>query len=218
MMAALSNVELKNVVIVIVSLVIVPTALMNALDSFNSFRHRQQQLRQMLRSSVEHEESRLEKKRIQVSGKDGPTGHLSLKSEGRVIFLKDKYQMLERNRLMDKLHELSRLPIHEKRKTLVYIPKSIGLFWKSFGSCRTTPFIVPAITGMAMLDGLPDVNCKTRYYGYEVYKRSTGTFRVGAKQELICEKALAKGFSQVIVVDEDAEGNLVVSKLACSDS
>lgn len=218
MMAALSNVELKNVVIAIVSFVIVSTALMNALDSFNSFRYRQQQLRQMLISRVEHEESRSEKNRIQVFGKDGLAGHLSSRSDGRVIFLKDNYQMLERNRLMDKLHELSRLPIHEKRKTLVYIPKSIGLFWKSIVSCKTTPFIVPAITGMAMLDGLPDVNCKTRCYGYEVYKRSTGTFRVGSKQELICEKAWARGFSQVIVVDVDAEGNLLVTKLACSDS
>ena len=218
MMASMSNVELKDVVIAIVSIMIVATAVMNALDSFYSFRQTQQQLRHLLRTNIERKEIQLEKNNIQVYGNRAFTGNLSTECYATVIFTTDRLEMPERNKLMAKLRELSRLPFREKKKTLVYIPKSIELFWKSLRSCRTIPFLVPAITGMAMLDGLPDINCKTQYYGYDIYKKSIRKCPGWVEPESICQKASAVGFSQVIALEETTQGDLIFRKLACSDS
>ncbi len=138
-------------------------------------------------------------------------------SNGEVIFPSEKFVMPGRYKLMAKLQELSRLPIREKRKTLIYIPKSNKPFWKFLKACRTIPFIVPAITGMAMLDGLPDMDCETRYYGYGVYKDPTRTSHSRPEPETICQKALSKGFSEVIMLDEGIKGDFVFRKFGCLD-
>lgn len=115
------------------------------------------------------------------------------------------------------LQDLGNLPLSEKKKTLLFIPQSNRLYWDLDEKCSINPFIAPALTGMAMIDGLPAADCKTRYYGYESYQlRKEPQSSLDKTKETLCQKAIAKGFSQVIVIDVDPNHNILQSNLSCS--
>ena len=67
---------------------------------------------------------------------------------------------------LDKLDELSRMPVAKKRKTAIFIPRDQTDFWdmcsyyyftyQPFWS-RAGSFVVPAVTGIALIDGLPTI-------------------------------------------------------------
>ncbi len=94
--------------------------------------------------------------------------------------------------------------LSEKKKTLVFVPQSNTDFWSvQLDACYGVPFLIPGITGMPMLDGLPPIGCKPYHYGYDSYenngirtKKQTNT-----KDKALCSKALDKGFSQILRID-----------------
>jgi len=103
------------------------------------------------------------------------------------------------------LHQIDKnTPMSEKKKTLVFIPQSNTNFWNAkLEACYAIPFLVPAITGMAMLDGFPPIHCKPKRFSYENYenagmrtKKQTNTNDIA-----LCSKALDKGFSQVLRIN-----------------
>ncbi|EDN66375.1 hypothetical protein BGP_5681 [Beggiatoa sp. PS] len=65
------------------------------------------------------------------------------------------------------------------------------------------PFSVPAITGMAMLDGLPPIHCKPNGFAYESYENAGMRTKkqTNINDKLLCSKALDKGFSQVLRIN-----------------
>jgi hypothetical protein len=97
--------------------------------------------------------------------------------------------------------------------TLLYIPKSNHAYWslisRSSGMGKTAqPFVATAMTGIAMIDGLPDPDPEIRWteFGLNYYPRPTA-FRVQPptaerKQEL-CARAAAWGFEKIIVLEAD---------------
>lgn len=71
--------------------------------------------------------------------------------------------------VLEKLYELSRLPLRTRRHTAVFIPQSQKDYWTMMDPLGT-PFLVPAITGMPMIDGLPPQGFMgTIYYNYAPY-------------------------------------------------
>ncbi len=94
------------------------------------------------------------------------------------------------------------MPLSEKKKTLVFIPQSNKDFWNAkLEECYAVPFSVPAMTGMAMLDGLPPTHCQPKgAYGYESYE-NFGVRTEKQNTKALCSKALDKGFSQVLRID-----------------
>lgn len=214
----LLNIPLKHVLIVVVTIVILSTALMNAVESFKSFRHRQNQSRELLAQSINQKARSPEKSCPRVLKDASSCTGFPTRTNDEAIFSVDKLKLHERYKLIEKLRELSQLPISKKRKTLIYIPKSNELFWKSLKRCKSIPFLAPAISGIAMLAGLPDVECETLYYGYAVYKDSSGIDVCRGEAETICRQAVSKGFSEVIILDEDVSGDLVFRKLGCVGS
>ena len=66
--------------------------------------------------------------------------------------------------------------------------------------CIETPFIAPAFSGHAMLDGL-SYRCEIGMYGYGYYQRNfTGV--PDPSQSQICDMAMNKGFAQVMIFEE----------------
>jgi len=115
------------------------------------------------------------------------------------------YLSTTEGKMLKLLHKIDRdMPLSEKKKTLVFIPQSNTDFWNiKMKRCYGVPFLVPAITGMAMLDGLPPTHCKAMNYGYSSYenfgvrtKKQTNT-----KNKALCSNALDKGFSQILRID-----------------
>ena len=209
------NSPLRNVLFVMVMIVILSTALMNSVESLKSFRRQQNQVKELLAASINRNQLSPDKSRDRnfLDFSSDTVFNTGPNDEG--MYSMEKLKDHERYKLIEKLWELSHLPISQKRKTLVYIPKSNKVFWKSLKRCKSVPFLVPAISGIAMLAGLPDENCETLYYGYAIYKDSTrmDEDRVGA--ETICRQAIRKGFSEVIILDEESSGDLMFRKLGC---
>lgn len=121
-------------------------------------------------------------------------------------------------KIVQVLRQIGRLPLAEKRQTALWIPKTNRVYWDILPRCEAVPFVAPAITGMAAIDNLPDVNCPyaitpaINHYG--VYRR--GALAVGEQQmdeNNACNAARGKGFLGLIVVDADAEGRIGLKKI-----
>ncbi|MGE5749403.1 MAG: hypothetical protein ACM31F_05555, partial [Gemmatimonas sp.] len=108
------------------------------------------------------------------------------------------------------LREIARLPEVYRRRTLLFIPQSNGQYWTMFtadGRCTFTPLIAPGVAAMALIDGMPSWGCEvSKQYNMTSYQPRTHAQTVAEVTDAaICEKARAKGFAQVLVLD--APGN-----------
>jgi hypothetical protein len=72
--------------------------------------------------------------------------------------------------------------------------------------CSYIPLIVPATSGLALLDGMPPMDCDlTSHYGMTTYRRRTKPqLPAEVTATTLCAKARAKGFSRVLVLDGSA--------------
>jgi hypothetical protein len=73
--------------------------------------------------------------------------------------------------------------------------------------CIETPFIAPAFSGHAMLDGL-SYKCEIGMYGYSYYQRNFAGVP-HPSQSQICDKTVSKGFAQVMIFNE-AKSNFLL--------
>jgi len=126
-----------------------------------------------------------------------------------------------RNRkVIEALEQLAKLPEDEKRHTLLFLPKSNRLYWGlPATACKALPFIVPAITGIAMIDGLPGGECSDqRGYGYEIYRMPAHLRHQTVDESAdLCAHVRQKGFRRVIIFDRGANEKVAISTLACDD-
>jgi hypothetical protein len=114
----------------------------------------------------------------------------------------------------DVLNSLDRLPLKDKRESILHIPKSTRPYWDFFppehpGHGVAGPLIGPAVSGLAMLEGLPDAS-PSAGYGYGAYPREGFAQRrdgdLMSHQAELCDRAGAMGFRRVIVMYLDSEG------------
>ena len=108
--------------------------------------------------------------------------------------------------LISTLRSLDTTPPALKQRTAVFIPQSYTHFWRIWTEperCSFIPFIVPATSGMALVDGMPPVDCDlTNQYGMTKYTRRTSPqLPTDTLPQGLCAKAKAKGFSRVVVID-----------------
>jgi hypothetical protein len=110
------------------------------------------------------------------------------------------------------LRASDQLPPAEKRVTVLFIPKRNEAYWKMLHDPRATPFLGPAVAGLAMIDGLPDPQPEVVFdaYGYHAYDlnqpRPAFTDPEEEKSHVL-GKARQKGFRRVLVVDVNKDGN-----------
>jgi hypothetical protein len=106
------------------------------------------------------------------------------------------------------LQDISHLPWKERRSALLFIPQSNNQYWSMFanddGRCTFTPLIAPAIASVAMLDGMPPVGCAvTDQYNMTAYRpRTAPQASADISNGALCARARAKGFREVLVLDE----------------
>ncbi len=120
------------------------------------------------------------------------------------------------------LRELDRLPLPEKRRSFLYIPKSNRQFWDLLHtpySPKDGPFVAPALSGIAMLDGLYDRPEGDLWsgYGYQHYPCPIETVKQPPLDEslpLLKKRCVALGMNQLIVIDEH-NGRSEIRKFDC---
>jgi hypothetical protein len=93
-----------------------------------------------------------------------------------------------------------------RRKTLLFIPQTCRTFWQ-LSPDRYGPFIGPALSGFALLDGLPPQNRKVAYFGYSTYRlRTREQTDADRCPTALCARARRLGFRKVLVLREQEEG------------
>ena len=117
--------------------------------------------------------------------------------------------------LLDILNELDKLPICIKKKTFIYIPHTSNnsIFWNLDLLSKTLgiPFIIPAISGIAMIDGVPDEHLiYVKNFGYSKYKITKADERI-KDMEKIYISAKEKGAENIIVIDYYVKDKFVIN-------
>lgn len=125
-----------------------------------------------------------------------------------------------RAELVGQLNELYRRPLDEKRKTLLLIPRTNRPFWELLDDGIPLPnearrkmsvsFAGAALTGFAMVNGIPEYHPKAKYMGYglELFDHPVETdhFLTAAEVESEAKrKAESWGFRRILVFDHSPE-------------
>jgi len=110
---------------------------------------------------------------------------------------------LYRVELLKVLMELDKLTISEKSDSLIYIPVDNEKFWnlEILPKSLSVPMIVPAVSGIAMIYGLPDEGLiYTKSFGYSVYRTTSKVVMDKTFEELYFEIS-QKGYKNLVLLD-----------------
>jgi hypothetical protein len=112
-------------------------------------------------------------------------------------------KFLDRTRVMECLSSLNAQPASNRRTTALYIPKTNRAYWdmRQVGQ-GATPFIAPALSGMAMVDGLPeyeDIGWAAIGWGYPQYDLPTAPKPPESDVQHAVQIALSNGFTNLLV-------------------
>jgi len=114
------------------------------------------------------------------------------------------------------LRDLDRMPLSEKRTTILFIPKSNRQFWDLLRGSRWPldgPLVAPALSGLAMIDGVcvpPQQLTVWAGFGYQVYSRPKPSDRQPPLPGYLPDlrkRCAAMGFKQLIVIDQAPDGH-----------
>jgi hypothetical protein len=109
------------------------------------------------------------------------------------------------HRVFRLLNRLQQLPRGEKQRSLLFIPKETRAYWQGLNPrhgpslpCLVRPFIAPAVSGLAMLDGRPEPGCP----GAEraAYRLDGLPPVADMSSATICAAARQRGFARVWVI------------------
>ena len=101
------------------------------------------------------------------------------------------------------LDDYQRTPVSVRRREAMFIPQSDTHYWTSLArarECTFQPFVAPALSGIAMIDGMPPVGCTlSKYYGIGSFTPRTVLQQPeDATPEVLCARAKAIGADVVI--------------------
>lgn len=114
--------------------------------------------------------------------------------------------------LVATLRAIDALPLSEKKRTALFVPQAYTRFWRIFDSdrrCTFAPFVGPAASGLAMLDGMPPVGCTvTDQYNMAAYRARTREQQpADVADEALCRTSRRKGFQRVLVLEPGRDMN-----------
>jgi len=124
------------------------------------------------------------------------------------------------------LRSLDRTPFSEKRRTLLYIPKTNRHYWDLLHgpySPKDGPFVATALSGIAMIDGLyirPEGDFWTGY-SYQHYDCPIVNVERPPLEEYLPtlrKRCLEMGFTQLIVIVSDRDGVSHARKYDCRET
>ena len=117
-------------------------------------------------------------------------------------------------KLITHLYNISKLSNQYKKNTALYIPKTLDVYWNLSCDSHMPPFVAPAITNMAMIEGMPmrKKSCYSHFtdHGYNTYHiRGIVAEWKEMNHVKICHKAKRKGFNRIIEINENDIGEFI---------
>ncbi len=118
------------------------------------------------------------------------------------------------------LVELDGLSLQQKARMAVFVPQSEEKYWSMLtrdNACSFSSFLVPSLTGMVMIDGMPPVGCTlSPYYGLSVFrKRTQPQTAADETPDALCVRARRLGLQRVLVVRFDEAGRISKRPAEC---
>lgn len=114
------------------------------------------------------------------------------------------FKTLPANAMVESLRALGSRPKSERKQTFVHIPQSRQDYWQAMTGCRVIPFLTPVLTGSAALDGMPEYNCSTSFYGFEYFKWRT---REPESKDILAPRACSIGQSHGVTETHSLSNN-----------
>jgi hypothetical protein len=116
---------------------------------------------------------------------------------------------------------LGRIPLSEKQRSVVFVAQSEKPYWnilKRPNACAFSGFVVPSLSGIAMIDGMPRPDCRlSPYYGLSLFEHRTHPQTdAEASDPAVCQRARSKGFDRVIRLHFDEIGRMSQRVIQCS--
>jgi hypothetical protein len=132
-------------------------------------------------------------------------------------------RMKSDKRIITMLNSLDEMPLAEKRRSLLFIPKSNRPYWDLLHGPywpKEGTFIGPALSGVAMIDGLyvPAKDDPWIGHGYNHYSKSAASIVQPPLPQylpILRSRCAQMGFSQLIVIDSDRNSALTLRKYDC---
>jgi hypothetical protein len=90
--------------------------------------------------------------------------------------------------------------------TLVYVPPSNTMFWNIYDDCYGSPWLVPARTGVPMMNGVPSSNTGCAPYpygGYTDYGANSRATLLGQMQ--LCDRARELGYFRIFMINSPSD-------------
>ena len=120
------------------------------------------------------------------------------------------------------LRGIAALSSSERQRTLLFIPQSYSAYWNMLtddGRCVYTPLVVPAVSSIALLDGMPAAGCEMiDQYNMTIYTPRSGVQSLSATtDEAVCARAREKGFGRVIVLEGDNPRRPETRRIDCAE-
>jgi hypothetical protein len=127
-----------------------------------------------------------------------------------------------RQEVLSCLQSLGRMPRPQKRSTILYVPKSNRSYWgelrQQIPAEGAVSFLVPAITGMAMITGEPEYDDLTATrrldYGFWSYRLPTSNEPPKSISENdLTARAKTLGFDQIITIRDSPSNHCTIQLL-----
>lgn len=120
----------------------------------------------------------------------------------------------------DGLRRLSALPDDVRQRTALFIPQDQSAFWQSLarpGACTFQPLVAPALSSMAMIDGMPPYGCRlSRYYGLGSFEpRRRQQTQADRTPVVLCRRAAAAGMDRVLLITFPNSHRLDTAGIEC---
>lgn len=114
------------------------------------------------------------------------------------------------------LLELNNRDLDFKSTTLAFVPQSELRYWellKRPGACAFSGFVVPSLTGIAMIDGMPAASCRlSPYYGLSLFKhRMEPQVSDAETTRALCSRLANSRFQRIIKLHFDEAGRMSYS-------
>jgi hypothetical protein len=127
----------------------------------------------------------------------------------------------ENYRVVTQLRNLSGMSARDREMTALFIPQTEEGYWTALkrpGACSFSSFVAPALSTMAMVDGMPPFGCPlSPYYGLGEYTpRRWQQSAAAASLQNVCRKARIAGFDRVMVLHFDPAGEMSSTTSRCT--
>ncbi|MBC8109902.1 MAG: hypothetical protein H7Y04_02460 [Verrucomicrobia bacterium] len=102
-------------------------------------------------------------------------------------------------RFLKLLESLEKLPLVEKKRSLLYVNQQTIGFDFGFEYCKEFSMVMVAYSGIALLDGLPPEKCGMSLYGFEYHPPRLPDEKRHYTPSQLLKMAREKGFEQILV-------------------